>query len=163
MIRPEAVRFADDGDIPNSALPLLVYRGALSDRGAGAVQRLFQANGWGDGWVNGVFSHHHYHSTAHEVLGIIEGWAEVRFGGPHGETLRVAAGDVVVVPAGVAHCNVGQGGGFSCVGAYPAGQRPDIRRQGETDDVRGKVAAVPARVPDPVYGQDGPLRDAWAG
>jgi uncharacterized protein YjlB len=162
MIQPEAVRFADDGDIPNSALPLLVYRGALAERSARKVQALFQAHGWGDGWVNGVFSHHHYHSTAHEVLGVVAGWAEVRFGGPQGQTLRVEAGDVVVVPAGVAHCNVGQGAGFSCVGAYPAGTRPDLCREGEAGDVRRNVAAVPVPAQDPVYGADGPLPTIWA-
>lgn len=162
MIEPEAVRLADDGEIPNSALPLLVYRGALADCTAGAVQQLFQAHGWGDSWVDGIFGHHHYHSTAHEVLGMIAGWCEVRVGGPNGRTLRVETGDVVVVPAGVAHCNVGQGDGFRCFGAYPAGQRPDLCRPGDRAKALRNLPAVPLPAQDPVHGREGPLRRAWA-
>ena len=164
MSAPILVSLADDGTVPNSALPLLVYRAALDDRSAGAVQDLFARHGWGGGWVNGVFSHHHYHSTAHEVLGVVSGWAEVLFGGPGGERLRVEAGDVVVVPAGVAHCNVGQGGGFACVGAYPAGQHPDLCRDTakDRDTALTNIAAVPLPAQDPVHGEGGPLFDAWS-
>jgi uncharacterized protein YjlB len=163
LSEPAAFRFADDGVVPNSALPLLVYAGVLRDRAPAAVQRLFAAHGWGDGWVNGIFARHHYHSTAHEVLGVTDGWAEVRFGGPQGETLRVEAGDVVVVPAGVGHCRLTSGGGFRCVGAYPSGQRPDLRH-GEPGDREGapaNVAAVPRPAQDPVYGPEGPLHRHW--
>ncbi|MEQ9640865.1 MAG: cupin domain-containing protein [Alphaproteobacteria bacterium] len=165
MSTPLQISLADDGTVPNSPLPLLVYEAALADRAAGAVQDLFAANGWPGGWVNGVFTHHHYHSTAHEVLGVISGWAEVLFGGPAGKRLRVEAGDVVVVPAGVAHCNVGQGDGFSCVGAYPAGQHPDHCRDtgADRDDALANIAAVPLPAQDPVHGSKGPLLEAWGG
>ena len=98
--------FADDGDIPNNRLPLILYAGAI-DPAAGdpavAFEELFRANGWGDGWRNGIFPFHHYHSTAHEVLGIAAGEAEVRFGGEGGATVQVKAGDAVLIPAGVGH------------------------------------------------------------
>ncbi len=58
--------FADDGDIPNNRLPLILYAGAV-DVAAGDLARafedLFQANRWGNGWRNGIFPFHHYHST----------------------------------------------------------------------------------------------------
>lgn len=164
MSAPLRVTLADDGVVPNSRLPLLVYEAALADRSAGAVQDLFAAHGWPGGWVNGVFAHHHYHSTAHEVLGVIAGWAEVLFGGPGGKRLRVEAGDVVVVPAGVAHCNVGQGDGFRCVGAYPLGQHPDHCRDSaaDRDGALVNIAAVPLPAQDPVFGAGGPLFDAWS-
>ena len=79
----ETYCFADDGVVPNSRLPLVVYRGALpagSDRAA-ACERMFAENGWPDAWRNGIYPHHHYHSTAHEVLGIARGLAQVRLGG----------------------------------------------------------------------------------
>ena len=65
--------FADDGRVPNNPLlPLIVYRAALETgpRCAAVCERLFADNGWSGAWRNGIYAHHHYHSTAHEVLGI---------------------------------------------------------------------------------------------
>src|SRR5215510_9095230 len=79
----------DDGLIPNSRLPLLVYESALKLPARDPeeiIQELVAANGWGGGWVNGIYSFHHYHSTAHEVLGCFGGSATVQFGGPSGIT-----------------------------------------------------------------------------
>src|SRR5579862_9121734 len=98
--------FADDGIVPNNpVLPLVLYRGALGSDGDLALrcERMFAANGWPGAWRNGIYGHHHYHSTAHEVLGIARGSARVRLGGEHGATVELRAGDVVVIPAGVAH------------------------------------------------------------
>ena len=71
--------FADDGRIPNNpALPLLVYRNAveLPERDpASALECVFTENDWPAAWRYGIFSFHHYHSTAHEVLGVYRGRA----------------------------------------------------------------------------------------
>src|SRR5690349_10397696 len=102
----ETYHFADDGFVPNNAaLPLVVYRGALAAGGdrASACVALFAKNGWPGAWRNGIHGHHHYHSTAHEVLGIAQGAARVRLGGESGQTVELNTGDVVVIPAGVAH------------------------------------------------------------
>ena len=118
-------RFADDGAIPNNpTLPFLVYPGALNlpgDDPAAACEAVFEHHGWSGSWRDGIYPFAHYHSTAHEVLGICRGKAQVRFGGDAGVTLTVRAGDVVVIPAGVGHQNLGAGGDFLVVGAYPAG------------------------------------------
>src|ERR1700753_1128034 len=98
--------FADDGTVPNnSILPLLLERGALGTEGdlAERCEAMFDANGWPGAWRNGIYGHHHYHSTAHEVLGIARGSARVRLGGENGATVELRTGDVVVIPAGVAH------------------------------------------------------------
>ena len=102
----ETYRFVDDGIVPNNAaLPLVVYRGALAESAdrAGACERLFAQNGWGGGWRNGIYADHHYHSTAHEALGIARDNARVRLGGAGGPVVELNAGDVVVIPAGIAH------------------------------------------------------------
>jgi uncharacterized protein YjlB len=164
MTEPLTFVFEDDGAIPNSHLPLLVYRDAVP-ADAAAIERWFAANRWPPAWRNGVHPFHHFHSTAHEVLGVARGEASVLFGGPGGKVLTVRAGDVVVVPAGVAHCNQGQSSDLLIVGAYPDnGPRPDLRRgePAEHDSAARSVTAVPSPAADPVMGSDGALLGLWA-
>ena len=158
--------FADDGEVPNNlALPLIVYRGALETGGDAAAScvRLFDRNGWTGAWTNGVYSHNHYHSSAHEVLGITSGWVKVRLGGEAGKVVELRAGDVVVIPAGVAHKNEGASPDLLVVGAYPRGQSPDMCSPGAADHVRAveRIAAVPLPAGDPVHGISGPLLERW--
>src|SRR4051812_38674128 len=100
MTEPLTFSFTDDGAIPNSRLPLLVYRDAVPADPA-LIERIFAANRWPPAWRNGVYEFHHFHSVAHEVLGVARGEVSVLFGGPGGQVLTVKAGDVVVIPAGV--------------------------------------------------------------
>jgi uncharacterized protein YjlB len=160
---PETHRFEDDGGIPNSPLPVLVYHGVSEAHDAGACEALFAACGWIGAWRDGIFSFHHFHSTAHEVLGIVSGSALVMLGGPGGRQLQVIAGDVLVLPAGTGHCNLGSRRGFLVVGAYPGGMRWDIRRgePAEHDEVVANIRAVPLPDRDPVLGGEGPLVKLW--
>src|SRR5262245_52676900 len=100
----------DDGLVPNNPrLPLFVYRAAIAAGDEAAESRIeahFARNGWSNAWVNGIYPYHHYHATVHEVLGLARGSARVQFGGPSGPILEVAAGDVVLIPAGVGHCRI---------------------------------------------------------
>ena len=160
--------FADDGDIPNNSVPLIVYPRALDPAGGDMASRfeaLFAANGWGGSWRNGIFPFHHYHSTAHEVLGIAAGEAEVRFGGEGGESLHVQAGDAVLIPAGVGHKRLSATPDLLVIGAYPGGQWADLMREGAEDGqaIRGRIAAVAVPDADPVGGRDGPVARIWGG
>ena len=158
----------DSGDIPNNPqLPLILYRNALTfttDSPDDDVQRTFHANGWGNGWQGqAIFSYHHYHAEAHEVVGIAQGRAVVQFGGPDGPVFEVKAGDVALIPAGVGHCRLDDEPGLSVVGAYPPGQSPDLRREGEAagDALREAVRNVPLPTTDPVTGAAGAVIDLW--
>jgi len=158
--------FADDGIVPNNPkLPLVLYRGALGAEGdlAARCEALFAANGWPGAWRNGIYGHHHYHSTAHEVLGIARGSARVRLGGENGATVELRAGDVVVIPAGVAHKRESASGDLLVIGSYPRGQRPDICQAdaGSHDKAAGNVARVALPACDPVTGRADPLLDCW--
>ena len=75
MTEPQTFTFADDGAIPNSKLPLLVYRQAVPADPA-AIERLFTANRWPAAWRDAVHPFHHFHSDAHEVLGVASGSAQ---------------------------------------------------------------------------------------
>ena len=91
MNQPETYRFADDGCFPNSRLPLLVYRNVFAYDPAD-MTREFADNGWSNAWRDGIFTYHHFHSIAHEVLGIARGSVRVMLGGASGQTVAVRAG-----------------------------------------------------------------------
>lgn len=164
-VKPLTVRFADDGAIPNSALPVLVYKGAVDASGdvAAAIENLFAANGWPPQWRDGIYPFHHYHSTAHEALGIARGSARVRLGGESGEDFDLVAGDVVVLPAGTGHKRLSERGDLLVVGAYPPGQDWDLLRGDPADrpQALANIARVPRPQTDPVGGKDGPLVHLW--
>ena len=160
---PETHRFADDGAIPNSPLPALVYHGVEAATQAADCEALFGANGWGGHRRSGILYEHHFHSTAHEALGIVAGRASVMLGGPGGERFAIGAGDVLVLPAGTGHCRLESSGDLLVVGAYPPGQAWDMRYgdPGEHDEVLANIAAVALPQTDPVLGADGPLVELW--
>ena len=72
----------DDGIFPNNPnIPLLKYGNAIPIQGtdpAALFESLFNDNSWVGSWRNGVYSMHHYHSSAHEVLGVYSGSALVQ-------------------------------------------------------------------------------------
>lgn len=161
-----AVELKDDGVFPNSKLPLLLYRRAVSiseEEPARVFEDLFESNGWGDSWRNGIYPYQHYHSTAHEVLGIYRGTAKVQLGGEHGVIHDVRAGDVIVIPAGVAHKNLGSSADFGVVGAYPEGQEMDMNygKASERERAIENIGQLALPKMDPVFGENGPLMEKW--
>jgi uncharacterized protein YjlB len=120
----QAYRFKDDGLIPNHPKwPLVIYKSAVrlppSLDPAAVFEDLFESNGWGDSWRDGIYDYAHYHSRIHEVLGIARGRGRVQFGGPKGRTLALKAGDVAILPAGTGHQCLKASNDFLVVGAYP--------------------------------------------
>jgi uncharacterized protein YjlB len=163
-----AIHFHDDGETPNNPrLPLLVYRAAvdLAQARDPAVpfERIFARHAWTDGWRNGIHPFLHFHTTAHEVLGIARGRAMVQFGGAQGQVLTVQAGDVVVLPAGTGHRRIEASGDLVVVGAYPRNVPVDQKRPGQIahDEALAAIARVPMPEMDPVEGEDGPLMRLW--
>jgi uncharacterized protein YjlB len=162
-----AVLLKDDGAIPNNPrLPLLIYKDAvelLENDPAGFVEQLLRSHQWGGSWRNGIYSYHHYHSTAHEVLVIYGGSAEVQLGGENGIRESLHSGDVIVIPAGVGHKNLGSSDDFAVVGAYPAGQDWDIcyGKPSERPRADKNIERVALPTADPIYGESGPLRQHW--
>ncbi|MEW6159171.1 MAG: cupin domain-containing protein [Verrucomicrobiota bacterium] len=157
----------DTGAIPNHrTLPLVVYEAAFDfgdDQPEEILEQVFGSNRWRGSWRNGIYPYHHYHSTAHEVLGVTRGSAKVQFGGEPGVVLKLSIGDVVIIPAGVGHKNVGASAGFTVVGAYPDGQEWDLcyGKADERPRADQNIAKVPLPSRDPVFGEDGPLFTHW--
>ncbi|WP_274648572.1 cupin domain-containing protein [Paenibacillus humicola] len=155
-------RFQDDGTIPNSGLPVVLYPGALTEE-AESIERIFNLNNWRNSWTNGIYSFHHYHSDAHEVLGIVRGYAVVQLGGERGETVKLQKGDVVILPAGTGHKRLSASGDLLVAGAYPDGMSCNLRKgaEGERPRALEEIRAVPLPSTDPVYGRNGPLMRLW--
>jgi uncharacterized protein YjlB len=159
MTAPVRIRLQRNGPIPNSRLPVLLYRGILAPSANGktrSFRKAFEQNGWVGLWTDVIFDYVHFHSNAHEVLGIAKGQVPVELGGEGGRTCRLRAGDMIVLPAGVGHRRLSMDENLVVVGAYPPGQSHyDMKRESHTmPDV-----AIPDI--DPFYGPEGPLAHAW--
>ncbi|KAL3475513.1 hypothetical protein BJX99DRAFT_259283 [Aspergillus californicus] len=201
--------------IPNSPRPLLHYKNALprnpSTTHVNPVQvwDLFTKNEWAVSWIfrYGHTQLSHFHSQAHETMAVLSGTATIRFGvadtsddlerNTHGEAwedgsieLAAEAGDVFVIPAGVAHktydakpeaefrlLTPGEGhgieaedprrilgeielSGFTMMGAYSGGRWDFVTGGGNYERVWG----VPKPGLDPVFGrgEEGLVR-TWRG
>jgi len=166
MISCSPYQFQDDGSIPNNPeLPLLYYPQALTaHRGKpNATLDLLGSHGWTNGWVNGIFSYHHYHSNTHEVLAVVSGSADVKLGGEQGTEFHIEAGDVILIPAGVGHCRLGSSRDFRVVGAYDGGRSYDLCKGNpdERPQVLENIKNVPLPNYDPVTGKKDPLYQHW--
>ena len=161
----QAIQFEQSGWVPNNRrFPVIVYRQVLDgpDR-AGAFERLFQTNGWGGLWRNGVYSFHHFHSTAHEILGIAAGQARLMIGGPAGKEIAVQAGDALLLPAGTGHCRLEASNDLLVIGGYPPGQEADLCREMPTAEQQAMIDELGIPAKDPLKGEAGGLRSLWHG
>lgn len=102
---------------------------------------------------------------------MISGSSRLLFGiGPfdaleQGVQVNVEKGDVIVVPAGVAHCTMSTEGNYTYVAVYPTGSpQYDMHYAKAEEDVPMLVAQTkkaPRPIEDPVYGRAGPLIHLW--
>lgn len=161
---PQTLTLQPGDKMPNSPLPVLIYRQALAQdttNKAGGFDALFEKNGWRGIWRDGVYDFDHYHSTSHEVLGIAQGSAKLQLGGDGGKAVSVEAGDVLVLPAGTGHRRISASENFVVIGAYPPGQeRYDICRDRSTE-AELRISKLKPPATDPVGGANGPLLELW--
>ncbi|MGI8598764.1 MAG: cupin [Chitinophagaceae bacterium] len=165
-IKPETFFVKDDGIFPNSHLPVLYFPQILNLPrlfAGGAVRNLFKKNNWGNNWKAGIYTYHHYHSICHEVLGFIKGETLLLLGGESGVTIFVEKGDVLVIPAGVAHINLGKEKDITCIGGYEGGRNYDMKygEPGERKKADNNIQSVPLPETDPVTGDTQGLPEIW--
>ena len=155
--------------VPNTSLqqkPLLIYHATFqTSTNASAMESHLQSVGVVEpAWRYTMYSTSHFHSTSHEVLCIAAGKAKLCFGhedNPQRVEPVVQKGDVIVVPAGVAHRLLEDlAGGFQMVGSYPKGRSWDMcyGKPEEKEKVNG-IKGLGWFERDPVYGERGPALD----
>ena len=155
-------------NFPNSALPVLIYQKVLNlpdqkSKAAEIIQKIFARNKWTNSWRNSIYDFHHYHSITHECMGIGEGTATVILGGPGGKRVKLSKGDVIILPAGVAHKCLKFSQHFLCAGAYPGGKDYDIKTGTDIEYAQAMENIKKISVPenDPVFGDNGFLKTYW--
>jgi uncharacterized protein YjlB len=163
--KPETLQLNRNSWVPNNQrFPVLIYHNVMVSDGedaADVLESMLRRNDWPPQWRNGVYSFHHYHSTAHEVLGVANGKARLMLGGPDGQEVSVIAGNVLVLPVGTGHCRLEASPDFLVVGAYPPNQTADLCREAPTAAMTAQMKGLEAAVSDPVGGPDGWLPKIW--
>ncbi|CAD7340575.1 cupin [Sphingobium sp. S6] len=165
-VQVETYLLAEHDWVPNNGrLPVILYRRAIApascDETAHVFEEAFARHGWPAQWRDGIYDYHHYHSTAHEVLGIAAGTALLMIGGPGGREIEVSAGDALLLPTGTGHCALRSSEDFLVVGGYPEGQHWDICRAAPDEEARERMTTLPFPASDPLDGPGGTLNDHW--
>lgn len=151
--------------VPNTSIqskPVMVYHGAFNATAGELSRRLESIGEVVPQWIYTMYSQTHFHSTTHEVLGVVAGRARLCFGGeenPGRFEPTVQCGDLIIVPAGVGHRLLDDEGdvSFKMVGSYPPQREWDMcyGRPGEEAKVQG-IQNLKWFHQDPLYGEDGP-------
>ena len=105
MQEPETYYLTPTTHVPNSPLPVLVYRNVLQgENGEESMKQKIESNKWMSG---GSFKHwpaHHFHSVTHECYAAFKGSSRMLLGrGPldgidGGAEVEMYAGDIIVLP-----------------------------------------------------------------
>ncbi|KAF2091216.1 hypothetical protein K490DRAFT_54110 [Saccharata proteae CBS 121410] len=172
---PETYHFSPTPHVPNSTLPVLLYRNVLPHPpDAASVQAFIEPNRWLRGGVFKTVTTHHFHSLTHECYAVFRGSSTLLLGrGPldcadeaAATVVEVEEGDVIILPAGVAHCSLDSAHDYEYMGLYPEGSphwdnnwcKADAQ---ETAAKAANAAKVPVPSDDPIYGRGGPLCSIW--
>jgi uncharacterized protein YjlB len=163
---PLKIYCPDNGIYPNSHLPVLLLKKAITIPhlfAAKKIKALFAKNNWANAWDSGIFTYNHYHSITHEVLAIYKGHTQLLLGGENGYRVRIGTGDVLIIPAGMAHKNLGNEHDIGCIGAYPDGSDYDINsgQPGERPGTDKNISLVPIPGEDPLLGNEYGVSFIW--
>ncbi|PQE17398.1 cupin domain protein [Rutstroemia sp. NJR-2017a BVV2] len=170
--------------VPNSPYPVLIYRSVLPlPCESSTLRETFEPNDWMWGGVFAHFPNYHFHSVTHECFAVVKGSGTVLLGkgpldkGERGIEVDLRPGDVVVLPAGVAHYILDSDtdysyyvvfGGLSYVyvtniaKGSPHWDNNTCQAGKEETAMKADTARnVPIPSSDPLFGKEGPLVQIW--
>ncbi|KAF2148107.1 hypothetical protein K461DRAFT_233579 [Myriangium duriaei CBS 260.36] len=153
--------------VPNSVLPVIVYRNVLPDDLNEKIAMAFLTrHEWEKRGTWGHIAIRHFHPNSHECYGsstLLLGQGKRDDKG--GVQVKVERGDVIVLPAGTAHSSIESTSDYRYIGVYP---QTGPRWRNELGDTQMNVAALDKEITavetpsaDPVYGPNGPLVRLW--
>lgn len=157
--------FEGNGRVPNSRLPLLIYRNVIR-WDVTTMEAIMRQNKWVTSWHahDGMWPRHHFHCEAHEFICVTKGAHLGKFGGHNGKKSQLNAGDVIVIPAGVGHCGLEISDDLDLTGGFHDGFGVVDFRMGfpeEYAELRARARQIPVLDYDPFFGVDGPLAQIW--
>jgi uncharacterized protein YjlB len=165
MLAINTFYFKEDGIIPNSSLPVILYKSVINLPDSSEwLETQFIKNNWLNNWRATILPYDHFHSNTHEVLGLGFGEVQLKIGGADGEVFTLSAGDVIVIPAGVGHYSITEHSNYQFVGGYPNGNSWDLKtglEEGERVVIMNNLSKVPIPLTDPLYGSEGILIEKW--
>lgn len=164
-IKIEKHFFEGNGRVPNSRLPLLIYRNVIR-WDVPTMEAVMRQNKWMPCWHahDGMWPRHHFHTEAHEFICVTKGVHTGKFGGHDGIETQMNAGDVVVIPAGVGHRGLQISDDLDLTGGFHEGFCVVDFRMGFPDeyhDLCRKAREIPILDYDPFFGVNGPLARIW--
>lgn len=184
--QPEQYYIKPTAHCPNNVLPVLVYRDVLPrPHNEVTTSEALEKYGWEKRGTFGTINIKHFHPNTHECYGVFQGSSELVFGAggaddpAAGVTCRVYPGDVIVVPAGVAHASVPTVGKpkvkwdldedelhYKYIGVYPRDGpiwKVEYGKEEvpQNDPLIEEIALVDIPADDPISGPDGPLCQIW--
>ncbi|KAI1442736.1 hypothetical protein F5Y02DRAFT_395448 [Annulohypoxylon stygium] len=170
---PETYYLEPTQFVPNSKLPVLVYRNVLPQPYDEITTQVFlERNQWLKGGTWGAIPKHHFHPNTHECYAVFQGSSTLLLGvGPNedagkGHEVLMKAGDVIILPAGVSHCSRDFQDDYRYVGVYPKGapkwKNEYCKDESRCRELREEAESVEMPVSDPVRGHMGPLNKLWS-
>ncbi|KAL4739375.1 hypothetical protein BDV11DRAFT_215298 [Aspergillus similis] len=168
-VQPEQYFLPPTPHVPNSRLPILVYRNVLEDTSPRNILNTIEPNGWIKGGQWKTYKVPHFHTHCHECYGIIRGGSTYLLGvgpndpkvdeegNPYGMKLTVQKGDVFVLPA----LDIDDGKGILEATGHRFDMNYGFKPPEETSALAKQSESVTIPPLDPLYGLDGPLPRLW--
>ncbi|SGZ56104.1 CIC11C00000000480 [Sungouiella intermedia] len=149
------------------------------------IKQLMEANNWRPERVYGSITVAHYHPNVHEAYAVLAGSSRLCLGqdvtieqttidnerGDNFVEVNLNTGDVIVIPAGVAHCSKTYSPQYRYLASYPKEgeywrlvQKTHIDRVENYDNLKDVAVSQNVLMPtaDPVFGlESGGLLDLW--